>query len=240
MDAKNVLLAVLIFCLFLMVGGGATYYAVLQRPAVGTEDGTAAKDLPGKTDGEAEAKRTAREKERADRREAKRQRDKQKEQLLSGMKVVLRNGAAYYTCHNDPEMSGIYLRPFIVEREGEYLLKNDVYYCSLLEDPDYGWIHGDRLDVQADDFWATFAFDASKRRDKLGKGAESLTENYVVNADAATVEMLKAVGNASHVTLHFYKEGSQGSVQILGREDIRRVRDMMALYEILKAEARGE
>ena len=62
----------------------------------------------------------------------------------------------------------------------------------------------------------------------------------MVNADAATVEMLKAVGNASHVTLHFYKEGSQGSVQILGREDIRRVRDMMALYEILKAEARGE
>ena len=232
--------------LILMAAGGAAYYAVLQRPpadrqAASGEPKAEASDAARK---EAEGKRAAEKKtaeeEAKKRLEAAEQRAKQREELIAGMQVITRGGVTYYTYHHDEHpMSGVYLRPFIAERDGDCVLKNDVYYYSSLEDENYGWLHADHLDVNADGYTVTLAFDSGKRRDKLGKGAESVTENYVVNADPATIQMLKAVGNASHVTLHFYQAGSPGTVSDLGRADIRRVRDMVTLYELFQAEKQG-
>lgn len=258
MSTKHVLLGAFVLYLILMAAGGAAYYAVLQKPAM--ERGTAAE--PGENGQQArnesedakrmeaekkaeekkreEAEKKAREVERARKWEESRKREERMEELTAGMRVITRGGVTYYTYPHDEQMSGIYLRPFIAEREGEIVLKNDVYYYSSLEDENYGWLRADRLDVDADGYVTTLAFDPSKRRDRLGKGAESVTENYVTNADAVTIQMLKAVGNASHVTLHFYQAGTGGAVWPLGREDIRRVRDMVALYELMQAEAKGE
>ena len=254
MSTKHVLLGALILYLILMVAGGAAYFAVLQRPAPESRTVMETETASGK-DGEPpsakaekkaeekrkeEAQKSTREEERTRKREESRKREQRMEELIAGMKVVTRGGVTYYTHPHDERMTGVYLRPFIAEKDGEIVLKSDVYYYSALEDENYGWLHADRLDVNADGYMVTLAFDPSKRRDRLGKGAESVTENYVTNADAATIQMLKAVGNASHVTVRFYQEGTSGSVQPLGREDIRRVRDMMLLYELMQAEAKGE
>ena len=247
MSTKHVLIGALILYLILMAAGGAAYFAVLQRPvqerpaeaSVETaKDKAAGKDLGTKDAKDAE-KKAARE--AADKRlEAAKQREKQRAELVSGMQVITRNGTTYYSYHHDEHpMPGVYLRPFIVERDGISVLKNDVYYYSSLESENYGWLHADHLDVNADGYAMTLAFDAAKRRDKLGKGAESVTENYVVDADKNTVQMLKAVGNASNVTLRFYQAGTPGTVSALGREDIRRVRDMVTLYELMQADEQG-
>lgn len=242
MNTKHVLVGAFIFYLILMAAGGAAYYAVQQRAgaenvatasAVGKSDAETEKEKE-KADPEAERKKRA--EERAKRQEEERKRQKQREDLVSGMKVVTRNGTTYYSHPHDEQTSGIYLRPFIAERDGECVLKNDVLYYSTLEDANYGWVHGDHLEVQADGATVILAFDSTKRRDKLGKGAETVTEHYVVNADEKAVQMLKAVGNAANVTLRFYQEGSYGASHPLGRQDIRRVRNMVALYEMMKAE----
>ena len=247
MTTKHVLIGALIMYLILMAAGGAAYYAVLQRPSVDRQtqaasEKTDAKDPKASQTGAQEMKAKAAEKKAAaeeakKRMEAAKQREKLREELISGMQVVTRGGVTYYSYrHDEQPMSGVYLRPFIAERDGDCVLKNDVYYYSSLEDENYGWLHADHLDVNADGYTVTLAFDSGKRRDKLGKGAENVTENYVVNADPVTVQMLKAVGNASNVTLHFYQAGSAGTVSAMGRADIRRVRDMVTLYELFQAE----
>ena len=245
MKTKHVLIGAMIFYLILMAAGGAAYYAVQQRQAqeavqAEKEERAAGEAREGGETEDAAAKKAAAAAEKEKRLQEERKREKQMEDLVSGMNVVTRGGVTYYSYRHDEQMSGIYLRPFIAERDGDCVLKNDVYYYSTLEDANFGWVHGDHLEVNADGYTATLAFDASKRRDKLGKGAENVTENYVVNADPATVQMLKAVGNATNVTLRFYQEGSYGAVHSLGRQDIRRIHDMVMLYELLQAEARGE
>ena len=254
MTTKHVLIGARIMYLILMAAGGAGYYAVVQHQTQGenampfleqvTGGGQKEGDAKEPGDGE-EAKRREAEKkaaaeEAARRLEAAKQREKQMEELVSGMQVITRGGVTYYSYHHDEHpMSGVYLRPFIAERDGDCVLKNDVYYYSSLEDENYGWLHADRLDVNADGYAVTLAFDAGKRRDRLGKGAENVTENYVTNVDAVTLQMLKAVGNASQVTLRFYQEGTAGAVSTLGRADIRRVHDMVTLYELMQAEKQG-
>ncbi len=163
---------------------------------------------------------------------------KLKADIEGKMKVITRGGVTYYTHNRGKELSGVHLRPFIAENNGTVILKHDIYYYSALDDPNYGWIHGSNLDVTADGQTFSFALDPSKRRDKLGKGAEDLTESYVMDADKNIEAMLKAVGNATNVTIHYY--GQSDITSALSREDIRRINEMMTYYEILEKEANGD
>lgn len=181
-----------------------------------------------------QAAKVAKQKEK----EEKARLEKLKTDIESKMKVVTRGGTTYYTHNRGKELSGVHLRPFIAENNGTIILKHDIYYYSALDDPNYGWIHGTNLDVTADGQTFSYAFDPSKRRDKLGKGAEDLTESYVFDADKNVEAMLKAVGNATNVTLHYY--GGSDITSVLSREDIRRINEMMTYYEILEKESNGE
>ena len=154
-------------------------------------------------------------------------------ELVSGMKETVRGSVTFYT-HNYDEKppSGIYIRPFVIQGKTDAILKNDVYYFVSLDDPAYGWIHGDTLEINADGQIILWTFDPAKRHDKLGKGAESITESYVETASNARINDLKTIGNATNVTVYYSLGGGNGRSAKLSRENLRRIRDMLELYEI--------
>ena len=162
-------------------------------------------------------------------------------QLKDSMTSVDRNGVSYYI-YPAPEhpQSGVFLRPFIQEGEGTCVLKNDVFYYSDVEDASYGWIHADHLQINADGWEMQMEFDPSARRDKLGNGAESVTEHFVTDAGPEALEILKSVGDAENVSLYFYQSGAGGVSHEMSREEIRHVHDMVMLYELMKQEEKGE
>ena len=259
MTTKQVIIAFLVLYLILMGVGGAMYYFIVNAPKpqaqAKTQTVEANKNAKGaKTEVKETDKKTldtetlkkqkeeeekkARELEEKKRKEEKERIEKLKASIEAKMKVVERGGATYYTGNRGKELSGVHLRPFIVENNGAVFLKHDIYYYSALDDPNYGWIHGSHLDVTADGQTFSYELDVTKRRDKLGKGAEDLTEHYVADADKNVEDMLRAVGGATSVTLRYY--GGSDIVSNLSREDIRRIYDMMTLYDILKKEANGD
>lgn len=257
MTTKQVVIAFLMLYLILMGVGGAMYYFIVNAPKPQAKTQTVAankneksvktevketdkKELDAATlkKQKEEEERKARELEEQKRKEEKERIEKLKASIEAKMKVVERGGATYYTSNRGKELSGAHLRPFIVENNGAVFLKHDIYYYSALDDANYGWIHGSHLDVTADGQTFSYELDVTKRRDKLGKGAEDLTESFVMDADKNIEDMLRAVGGASSVTLHYY--GESDTTSNLSREDIRRIYEMMTLYDILKKEANGD
>lgn len=254
MTTKQVVIAFLVLYLILMGVGGAMYYAIVNPPAQRVETKSNAdeakkntaeikvatkkeKELQEKKKKE-EEERKAREAEEAKRREESANMEKLREEIEGKMKIVTRGGVTFYTHNRGKEMPGVHLRPFIASKNGNIILKHDIYYYSALDDANYGWIHGSHLDVTADGNVFSYELDPSERRDKLGKGAEDLTESYVMDADKNVVEMLKAVGKATNVTLHY--SGDAETVCTLSRADIRRINEMMTLYEIMEKESNGD
>lgn len=256
MTTKQVIIAFLVLYLILMGVGGAMYYAIVNAPKpkaqaeAQTKEATNGKKTEVKeTDKkEIDAKTLKQQKEEEERKAAELAEQKRKEEearlkklkseIESKMKVIERGGATYYTSNRGKELSGVHLRPFVIEHNGAVILKHDIYYHSALDDPNYGWIHGNHLDVTADGQTFSYDLDPTKRRDKLGKGAEDLTESFVMDADKNVEAMLRAVGGASSVTVRY--SGGAETVSNLSREDIRRIYEMMVFYDILKKESNGE
>lgn len=259
MTTKQIVLVFLVLYLLLMGVGGAVYYSIVKAPqehAAAQAEYDAATKTPEQIEKErlaAQAKkeeeeRLKREKEEEERRQREEEERKQKaererleklrEDIEAKMKIVTRGGVTFYTHKRGKEMSGVHLRPFIAEQNGIITLKHDIYYYSALDDANYGWIHGDHLDITADGVTYAFVLDGTKRHDKLGKGAEALTESYVFDADKQVIAMLKAVGNANSVTVRYY--GGADISCNMSREDIRRINEMMTLYEIMEKEANGD
>lgn len=266
MTTKQVIIAFLVLYLILMGVGGAMYYAIVTMPQGKTKVETHKEGL--ETANKIDAQETDKNKvdkaveetakkelttadvkqtkgiKKADETSAQKSKEKRakleklKASIEEKLKTVTKGSVTFYTSNRETELSGVHLRPFIAESKGNIILKNDIYYYSALDDANYGWIHGSNLDVTADGQTFSFAFDTSKRRDKLGKGAEDLMENYVFDADKNAEEMLKAVANATNVTVHYY--GEADIVCALSREDIRHINDIMTYYDILSKEANGD
>ncbi len=207
------------------------------------------KDLPKETPPEktdAEKEKEEREKQAAkERAEQNSERIKQQtaatwgndrnfRELQKGMKETVRGNVTFYT-HNysNKPPSGVYIRPFVIKGKENAILKNDVYYYVSTDDSDFGWIHGDTVTITADGATIVWNFDPQKRRDKLAKTAEEITEHYVETASDARIADLKAIGNAGSVSVYYYSnETGKGRSSPMSRENIRHIKDMVKLYEL--------
>ena len=202
------------------------------------------KELPKEekktTEEDEEKKKAAKEREEARKKKIQEENhanwDKNKtyRSLTSSMTEKVRGNVTFYTHDYNPEPEkGVYIRPFVIQGKNDAILKNDVYYFVSLSDDAFDWIHGDRVDITADGVLITWQFDPTKRRDHLGKGAETISENYVETASKSKVDDLKRIGNAANVTVRYYKTNGGGITSVMSRENIRHIRDMVSLYETL-------
>lgn len=161
------------------------------------------------------------------------------ETLRSEMKIVERNGLTLYTFDypKKPE-PGVYLRPFIISDGIDDELKFDVYYFYDINDSQKtAWIHGDALTVTTDVGNHTLVFSAKDRRDKMATDAEDLAENYVHTATQEEETLLVEIGASSSVSLRYYQQDTGfGRTQQLTREEIRKIHDMLELYQLKKQE----
>ena len=160
--------------------------------------------------------------------------DRNFRELQKGMRETVRGNVTFYT-HNYSKkpMPGIYIRPFVLKGKDNAVLKNDIYYYVNLDDADFDWIHGDTVNINADGATIVWSFDAQKRRDRLAKNAEDITEHFVETASDARIRDLKAIGDAKNVTVHYYNSATgKGRTSPLSRENIRNIHDMVKLYEL--------
>lgn len=255
MTKKQALVGALIFYLLVLALGGAAYFFMPQLkaavPALANR-GVSAEELE-RRQAEAAAKKAAREAEEAKRKAeeeekqarekaarekewaAQKQRDDKIEQLTASMRETVRNGVTIYTYPKElSSSSGVHLRPFLMRGYDGAVLKNEIYYYySIYDNIPTNWIHGDGLTVQADGQNFYLKLNPEKRRDHLASNAESLTERYVSTADKQTLDMLHAVAQAGNVTLYYYKTGGEGCTSNLSREELRHIRDMVQLYDLL-------
>ena len=160
--------------------------------------------------------------------------DRNFRELIKGMKETVRGNVTFFT-HNysSKPLSGVYIRPFVIKGKSDAIVKNDIYYYVTTDDDKFNWIHGDTVNITADGYTYVWSFDPSKRHDKLAKSAEEIMENYVETASESRIRDLKAIGNASNVTVYYYNSATgTGRTSPLSRENIRNIRDMIKLYEL--------
>ncbi|MBR2216397.1 MAG: hypothetical protein IJ849_11685 [Selenomonadaceae bacterium] len=259
MTSKQVITGAIVGYIFVLGFGGVAYFFLpeikeaIPALAMTPQPNEITADEPRVAEDEAEREQAERAKAEAEAAEKRRQeaeakrakeqelaaaREARVETLTSGMKESLRGGVTLYTFSDGSKMSsGVHLRPFVMRGYEDVVLKNEIcYYYSIYDDIPTNWVHGDALSVQADGqtFW--FQLDPDKRRDHLASDAESLTERFVSTADDNALAMLRAVAKAGNVTLYYYKTGGVGCTTVMSREELRRIRDMVELYDLLSVE----
>jgi len=241
---SHVVAGALIFYLFLAVGGGVTYYIVstkgqAARPAPKiasqTQDSAAKSASPKEEEAlpneEASVGETATEKT-TDTDDA----EERLRGLAADMEVVLRNGLTFYHYEQEERPpTGVYLRPFVIESSWGPIMKNDVYYFASLAGGYFDWIHGDSIAVSTGGAEYELYFNSGDRRDRLGQDAETLFENFVVDADEEALEMFRAIGSSGYAAITYYNRSDGKSYsRELSSEEVRRIANMIELYDILE------
>lgn len=237
MKKTHIILAAVMLYLIIIVMGGSAYYAyTVQHNRVQAQIA-----LEKQQKAAAEAKKT--EQTAKSQHETKPEtkeaiREKKLADLKADMKEETINGIVYYR-HEWPRKlaSGVYLRPFIAVGNGRCVLKNDVYYFySIADSQSTAWIFGDRLDIYVGGELTTLSFNPQLMRKHMASDAEWLAENYVVEADADTIAAFKRIANAKQAYIVYYKEGGKARRHDLTTSEIKRVREMVQLYELLNEE----
>ena len=246
MQKKYIIIIAVTFYLMIMLAGGIAYFVLSSRQQEATNapvstmlqeemsEGNATLDTDNTIENKEQASKT--DMTVANKAEPIHP-DYDLNSLLANVNESVHDGITFYT--HDYEKwppTGIYLRPFIVRGES-CLLKNDVLYAYSIHDGQgEPWVHGDALDINADGQTFTIKFNPKKRHDNVSTGADHITENYVVTATAEMVNILRAVAYANQVTLYYYQQGQSGRSYALSRDDIRRVKEMVNLYDLLSLE----
>ena len=240
MKKAHIILAAVILYLLIMVIGGMAYYAYsLQHEEKAAQQEQAAQQEIAARRQAREAADKAKDGAIADA-EAKKAQQKaaQRERAQGKMWEETINGVTYYKHHWPKKMpSGVYLRPFIATQNEICVLKNDIYYYySITDEQQTAWIMGDRLDITAGGQTTTLVLDPSTMRKHMASDASWLSENYVMNADQATIDAFRRIAAAGAATIVYYKTDGKARSHELGGEEVQRIRDMVELYDTLRQE----
>lgn len=224
-------MAAVVLYLIIMVIGGAAYYAYsVQHDARQARlEQQAQQEM---ADRKADRESVAPEKKQATEEVAK---DGRVEQLSESMQMETRGGVTYYKSPWPVKPpSGVYLRPFVAERDGICVFKNDIYYFYAIDDPEQtGWIFGDRLDIHAGGQVTTWELDVSKLHKYMASDASWLSENYVMNADKKTMEAYRRIAKSDSAYLVYYKAGGKQRRHDLSTKELKWIREMVELYDTL-------
>lgn len=239
---KILTFALVCYAVILLAGGAAYVYFSEQKselPPPRQEMTQQSESVKKEVEEAKERAKAAQERAEAAREELEAQEAKAKQRdaltRTDTITVEKRNGLTLYTGNYPKKPApGVYLRPFIVSDGAASALKFDLYYYYDISDPaQTAWVHGDALAADVDGAAYHLAFSAHDRRDKMSTDAESLAENYVHDATEEEIALLRAIGQASSVRITYYQQASgDARSQTLGREDIQKIHDMMALYDL--------
>ena len=230
MKKSQIIIAAVILYLLIMVMGGAAYYAYsIQHDARQARIEQEAQEEAAERKAAQETVAKEKPKEEAAKPEkARKQSD--------SMEIETRGGVDYYK-HPWPVKppSGVYLRPFVAERNGVCIFKNDIYYFYDITDSEQtGWIFGDRLDIHAGGQVTTLVLDPAKLHKHMASDASWLAENYVMNADKKTLEAYRRIAQSDSAYIVYYKTGGKQRRHDLSAKELKWIREMVELYDTLR------
>lgn len=249
MKKSGIVLSAIFIYLLILAAGGAAWYVLSQRPA----QQPVVRQQPELTEAE-KAEKAAREAARAKEQAEREARERQEEeriskrengikQLSGGLKQRKNRDVTYYTGnYEDKPPPGVYLRPILAVGEDVAVLKIEVfYYYTIYDSEATAWIMGDHLDINADGQVMTLAFDPSKLQKKVASDAEWLWEKYMVNANAASADILRRAAASASVTITYYQAASGKSrSQTLSATELKELRDVVALYDLYNQKMKEE
>lgn len=232
MKKSHIIIGAIILYLMILVVGGMTYYVYSIKHE---EKVTRAEQQE-----QAELAARHQEREKVAIRDAVTEKEKESgkglDAIQNSMEATTIHGVTYYK-HRWPSKpdSGVYLRPFIAERGGVCVLKNDIYYFySIRDEAQTAWIFGDRLSIYAGGQETIRILDPSEMRKHMAADASWLAENYVMNADSETIDAFRRIVVGGSGYMIYYKEGGKSRRHDFSAEDIERIREVLELYDTLQ------
>lgn len=246
MKKSHIIIGAVVVYILIMAAGVAAYYYIAQEQKIQQEARLAAElqkereKTPEELQREAqkakeeELRRQAEEQERQKREKRK----KRERELKDSMQEETINGITYYKYRwpKKPE-PGVYLRPFVLAGGVRAAMAYDVYYYYHINDAlQTAWINGDHLDIVAGGEVTTVALDFSKINKHMASDAEWLVESYSLNADKSVIAAFKRMLATGGGYIVYYHAGGKSRRHDLSAAEVKRIQEMMELYEMLAEE----
>lgn len=239
--AYIVLIAFAIYGL-LMIIGGTVYYVYTVREerlaAQAAARGAVTEQVKENKSDEPTAEEVAAQKAEAERATKARELAQEKDNLIGSLQEDTVNGITYYYYKKDRHpQSGVYLYPSVGVGNGKCILRLEIYYFYSIDDPEQtAWVFGNRLDMHAaSGAWTTLGLNPQAMVKHVAKDASYLSESHTVSLEGDAIGALRALGESGGQVV-YYQQGGKSRVQQLNREQMRRLHDMVRLYDIIKAE----
>lgn len=245
MKKTYIIAGAVIFYVIIMAAGVAAYFYFdaqqkAQQEQVQAEAAVQQQKSPEELQREAE-KATEEELRRQEEEHFKavRENKKKKErELKDAMREETINGITYYKYKwpKKPE-PGVYVRPFVISGNGRAVLAYDIYYYYHISDPQQtAWINGDHLQIMAGDETTTVTLDPAKMNKHMASDAEWLVESYSLQADKQVLAAFKRMLSVGGGYIVYYHAGGKSRQHALSSVEVKRIREMMELYELLAEE----
>lgn len=180
---------------------------------------------------EEELRRQAEEQERL----AQEKRYKKERELKEAMQEETINGITSYKYKwpKKPE-PGVYLRPFVMAGGVRATMAYEVYYYYHINDPlQTAWINGDFLDIVAGGETTTVPLDFSRINKHMASDAEWLVESYSLTAAPHVMAAFKRILGTGGGYIVYYHRGGKSRRHDLSAIEVKQLREMIELYEIL-------
>ena len=245
MGRSKIIIGAVIFYIVIMAVGAAAYFYVdqqqkEQQAQMQAEMAVQPEKTPEELQREAEkAKEEEIRRQIEEQERVKREKKQKKErELKESMQEETINGVTYYkySWPKKPE-PGVYLRPFVMAGAVRALLAYEVYYYYHINDPlQTAWINGDHLDIVAAGETTTVAFDFSKINKHMASDAEWLVESYSLTADKRVEAAFKRILSVGGGCIVYYHAGGKSRRHDLSAVEVRRIREMVELHEMLAEE----
>lgn len=220
--------------LVIMVAGGASYYAysLQNKPVVAEKNVTA----PVKKESAPSEEETPKPVETKKAIETPPK--DEKDNILKTLTEDTVNGITYYHYKKEKQMpSGIYLYPSVAEGDTKCDLRLEVYYFYSIDDAKQtAWIFGDRADIDSGNKSTTLILSPKGLVKHMAKDASYLSESHTITLKQSEIAVMRDIAANGGGTITYYKIGGKSRTEHISREDARRLRDTVKLYDIINAE----
>lgn len=221
--------------LIIMVAGGASYYAYsLQNKPVVAEKSVAAPAPKKESASPKEEPPQPTETKKA----IETPTEDDKDNILKTLTEDTVNGITYYHYKKEKQPpSGIYLYPSVAESNTKCDLRLEVYYFYSIDDAKQtAWIFGDRADIDSGNKSTTLILSPKGLVKHMAKDASYLSESHTITLKKSEIGVMRDIAANGGGTITYYKIGGKARTEHISREDARRLRDTIKLYDIINAE----
>lgn len=239
---SSIIIGAVVFYIVIMAAGAAAYFYFDQQQKIHQEALQAAEALQKEKTPEELKREEEKAKEEELRRQAEEQerlaqekRYKKERELKEAMQEETINGITSYKYKwpKKPE-PGVYLRPFVMAGGVRATMAYEVYYYYHINDPlQTAWINGDFLDIVAGGETTTVPLDFSRINKHMASDAEWLVESYSLTAAPHVMAAFKRILGTGGGYIVYYHRGGKSRRHDLSAIEVKQLREMIELYEIL-------